>query len=222
MNDKPPTLPPELQDWTGTFDDLVSTSAHLLAQTNPSISAPSGSAVRYYQQNGVVGRGTAQGRTRLFSAKELEQVITAKQMAEQNVPLALVRSAIEQKQATPAEQLVAQMLRQSPTSDAPKMTSQLARSAIARRPLSGSVAPATAMFNQSFGAGAPQMLQTAESEKSEYVTLPAGGTVRYALDAGTTVELSTHESTQAQAEALRRLADQLMAGLSSSPHPKES
>lgn len=203
-------IPPELENWTGNFDELVSTSSELLSRLSPETSAPSGSVIRYYQQQGVVGRGTPKGRTREFSSKELEQVITAKQMAEQNIPLSLVKSALDNDGKTPAEKLVSQMMSSA--------------GIVGKTPVRSTI-PSQSGPNLSASASNPLLMNMAAaanpaspaSQPAQYVTLPAGGTVRYELGSGVAVELSTHEKTENQAKALRLFAQQLIGGTKINP-----
>ena len=205
-----PCIPSDLKNWKGNFDELVSTSSQVLSQISPGISLPSGSVIRYYQQQGVVGRGIPKGRTREFSTKELEQVITAKQMAEQNIPLSLVKSALEAGTGTsPAELLVSQMMNSAGLGTVKKQVKDQ------NNPLL-----AASAANLSF----PSSLHTqgrasvpSNEQAGQYVTLPVGGTVRYELGSGVVVEMSTQEKTEDQAEALRCFAQQLIDGTKIDP-----
>lgn len=230
-----PALPAEWQNWEGTFDELILESGKVLAQVAPGTSQPSGSLVRYYQQKGMVGRGRPQGRTKRFGAEELAQVVGTKWLAEQSIPLALAKTAVtsspENPQAHPAQSLVAQLMQSAglggstPSVHASAGQDSMLRGALGIR--SSGMALQQASFADLSGQ-TPLAMTNAfvsqanglDSSPPEYVSLPAGGTVRYALDAGTTVELATDGDIKAQAQALRTLADQLLANLSkNSPTP---
>lgn len=224
-----PALPAEWKNWEGTFDELILESGKVLAQVAPGTSQPSGSLVRYYQQKGVVGRGRTQGRTKRFGAEELAQVVGAKWLAEQSIPLSLAKTAVtsspENPQPHPAQTLVAQLMQSAglggpaPSAHATVGRDALLRSALGSRAL-GAGLP-THSVSAAFPGSTPRAMANAfvpqasglDSSTPEYVSLPAGGTVRYALDAGTTVELATDGDIKAQAQALRTLADQLLANL---------
>lgn len=222
MTDKytPNVLPEEFKNWTGSFEDLVSTSTQLLAQLTPEVSAPSASVIRYYQQQGVVGRGITRGRTKVFTAAELEQVITAKQMAGQKVPLSLVRSAYETQpaKATTAQNLVADMMKRAGLSQTYATNSVLPKQTYRAafqppKPVDpGLIEQAQALI----GSSGPQLdnllNDVFKSQATQYVSLPTGGTARYTLSEGVSVELSTNGDIQAQAQALHNFADQLLAG----------
>lgn len=233
-----PPLPDEWQNWEGTFDELILESGKVLAQVAPGTSQPSGSLVRYYQQKGVVGRGRTQGRTKRFGAEELAQVVSTKWLAEQSIPLSLAKTAVtsspENSQHHPAQALVAQLMQSAglgTTTSAPQSAAggagSLLDNAFPMRAIGGGTSGRSPilMVGQAPQAMVNSFVSQAiepepESSPPEYVSLPAGGTVRYALAAGTTVELATDGDIKAQAQALRTLADQLLANLSkNSPTP---
>ena len=216
-NPQPPKLPDQWNDWEGTFDELIVESGKVLAQVSPETTSPSGSLVRYYQQKGVVGRGTTSGRTKRFGAQELSQVVGAKWLVGNSIPLDLAKSAITGAaggEAHPAQALVAQLMQSAGLADTVKaatpktaapMPSPRHSAFMAQSVEGGAMAMSNAMFSSTSSIGAPPI---------DYVSLPAGGTVRYALEAGTTVELATDGDIQAQAQALQTLATQLLATLS--------
>lgn len=207
---KQPGIPPDLKNWKGNFDELVSTSSQVLSQISPGTSLPSGSVIRYYQQQGVVGRGTPKGRTREFSTKELEQVITAKQMAEKNIPLSLVKSALEAETGkSPAELLVSEMMNSAGLGTVKKQVKDQHNPLLATS-ASNLISPSP-FYTQRRAS------ESSDEQASQYVTLPAGGTVRYELGSGVVVEMSTQEKTEDQAEALRCFAQQLIDGTKIDP-----
>jgi hypothetical protein len=224
----PPALPPNWKDWEGNFDELVAASGQVLGEVAPQASSPTTSLVRYYQQQQVVGRGETHGRTRRFTARELGQVVGAKWMAEQNIPLAIAKTVLQgEEPQTPAESVVAELMRGAGldgTNKAPNVawagspkaiggaaalgqTLSCSNAALAPSALRGS------MTRSAIPESMAMMSLELNDSQANYITLPAGGTMRYALEAGTTVELAAHGDIKTQAKALQQLAEQLLAGL---------
>lgn len=222
--------PDDYKEWKGNFDELIRTSAQVLRQVCPAVEPPTASLVRYYQNQGVVGKGTRQGRGAVFSVEELSQVVGAKQMVANQVPLAIAREIFNSPEyaastylpktsdyASPAiatsvalqnadkgkneaEKLVAHLMMQSSNTPAP----QLGGTSHARRSLAAFLAPAGAHVPRvDTPVSAPLPPQTVSP-------LPPGGVLRYALDHGVCVEIpADDQDRRAQAQALRDFAERI-------------
>lgn len=66
--------------WTGTFDELVATATTVLQTLRPQDKPLSARLVRHYIQEGLIGRGTREGRTSRFSYEELAGVVATKHL----------------------------------------------------------------------------------------------------------------------------------------------
>lgn len=80
----PKQWPDDYRDWTGTFRDLAITATEVLAVLEPQAKAPTERLLRYYQNQGVLGRGEKQGNRALFAFADLERVVAAKGLVQQN------------------------------------------------------------------------------------------------------------------------------------------
>lgn len=83
-NNSPKQWPDAYRDWTGTFRDLATTATEVLAVLEPQAKAPTERLLRYYQHQGVLGRGEKQGNRALFTFADLERVVAAKGLVQQN------------------------------------------------------------------------------------------------------------------------------------------
>jgi len=229
MNNSPQEtlkIPEEWNNWEGNFDELVVASGAVLKQIAPDVQPPSGSIVRYYQQQGVVGRGATQGRTKRFGADELSQVVSAKWLAQQNIPLSLARSAVvnsdksEVVRSHPAQTLVSQLMQNAGLLT--QSTQKKPETDILRAFTASTVSGGTLGLS---GASTPALnkaIPRSKSSTSDYVSIPTGGIVRYSLDAGAVVELNTTGDIQAQATAIQTFVNQLVSAPHKlSPAPKK-
>lgn len=64
--------------WTGNFEDLLRESGDLLEQEG--LPRPTPSLLRYYQRQGLLGKGERRGREAHFSEEDLSRVLTAKKL----------------------------------------------------------------------------------------------------------------------------------------------
>lgn len=80
----PKTWPDDYRQWTGSFRDLVRVATEVLAQLEPEAKAPTERLLRYYQQEGVLGRGSRQGNSAVFNFADLERVVATKSLVQQN------------------------------------------------------------------------------------------------------------------------------------------
>lgn len=219
-------IPDEWNDWEGNFDELVVASDAVLKQIAPDVHPPSGSIVRYYQQQGVVGRGETRGRTKRFGADELAQVVGAKWLAQQNIPLSLARSAASNSEKSevvrshPAQTLVSQLMQNAGllTQSTPKNPDTGILRAFPATTVSGCILGLS-------GASTPVLNEATPKSRgstSDYVSIPTGGIVRYSLNAGAVVELNTTGDIQAQATAIQTFVNQLVSAPHKlSPAPKK-
>lgn len=84
MNTSALSWPDGYRDWSGSFQELVDTAAAVLAALEPSAKAPTARLLRYYQQQGVLGRGTRQGNRSVFRFADLERVVATKGLVQNN------------------------------------------------------------------------------------------------------------------------------------------
>lgn len=220
--------PEEYLAWSGSFDDLVSTSAEVLADICPEAGAPTTSLVRYYQQQGAVGRGERKGRVASFSFPELAQVVAAKQMVTNQVPLAiakeLMKSSVDniylnetsvgeiQRSYAQTPAAAASLVMHASEAKVGNPAEQLVAKLMkqnANPPIAASGPLARAIHQV-----APASLPMAASIGATNRHVPPGGTIRYSLAHGVNVEIpADHPDRRSQAQALRDFADQL------DPHP---
>lgn len=124
--DSPAKWPEGYRNWTGDFNDLVSTAGQIVARLNPGTKPPSASLIRHYQQIGCVGRGQKQGRASIFGFNELFQAVAAKDMAGSGMGLDLASQLVNNSapamclaysdpspQQNSAQTLVERLVRQS-------------------------------------------------------------------------------------------------------------
>ena len=80
-----PLWPQDYQQWTGSFKELVAAAQAVVAQLEPQAKAPTERLLRYYQQQGVLGRGTrGHGNQAVFGFEDLAAIVTAKSLVQQN------------------------------------------------------------------------------------------------------------------------------------------
>ena len=88
MNKTPRQWPHDYHAWTGSFADLVSAAAEVMASLDPQTKAPTERALRDYQQRGLLGRGTKVGGNRsVFSFEDLDRVVATKGLVGQKFTL---------------------------------------------------------------------------------------------------------------------------------------
>lgn len=76
--------PADYLTWSGSFSELVKTASEVLALLEPHAKPPTERLLRYYQQQGVLGRGERQGNRSLFGFDDLERVVATKGLVQQN------------------------------------------------------------------------------------------------------------------------------------------
>lgn len=94
--------PTDYQNWSGTIDDLVTTANRILEETNPQSSALTLRTARHYQQVGVLGRGTRNGRVAHFGYEDLVKLVSAKTMVGHGMKLYQASDVLK---STPPETL---------------------------------------------------------------------------------------------------------------------
>jgi hypothetical protein len=67
-----------LSAWSGNFDALLKHSGDLLEIEG--LRRPTASLLRYYQRQGLLGKGSKQGREAVFSQEDLQRVLAAKKL----------------------------------------------------------------------------------------------------------------------------------------------
>lgn len=224
--------PEDYETWTGGFDDLVATSTHILNEVCPEIGAPTTSLVRYYQQQGAVGRGKREGRGSTFSFTELAQIVASKQMVSQQVPLSIAKevmsnASIETIYGNESVSHAYHSLANTPAAAAStvmlRSISKKANTAeqLVAKLMSQSGAPKHAMLNAtsmvmgtpltSITGGLP-LSSLGVPQACQLPTPPSGGVgvLRYSLPNGVSVEIpADRHDRQLQAQTLREFADQL-------------
>lgn len=70
--------PDDYRQWSGDFRALVETAAEVLRALEPTAKAPNERLLRYYQQQGVLGRGRKEGNRSVFTFEDLDRVVAAK------------------------------------------------------------------------------------------------------------------------------------------------
>lgn len=219
-----PKWPDDYQEWTGSFEELVTTAGKILEEIDPAGGVPTGSLVRYYQQQGAVGRGRKNGRSACFDHEDLARVVATKQMANQQVPLSITKEFLAY---APVDTIVrnsgicSDTTYSSPAAAASAVlshqTGNEAERAVAKLLASSNYANCGLEGGSGIlrGAIAPMPVEFSDVKNNALLmqsqpTLPPGGVVRYALTAGVTVEIPADGGRRKeQAEALRAFAQQL-------------
>ena len=106
--------PDDYRQWTGSFRELAATAAEVLALLEPAAKAPTERLLRYYQQEGVLGRGSRQGNRSLFDFSDLERVVATKGLVQQNWTLDNAAKLFSTAGQTP--EAVTSLMYASPTS----------------------------------------------------------------------------------------------------------
>jgi len=115
MKTTPRQWPNDYLSWTGSFSDLVTTAAEVVALLEPSVKAPTERSLRDYQQRGLLGRGQRQGGNKaVFGFDDLQRVVATKGLVKQNWTLAHASSLLNSDE--PAEAEVVQLMYASPQS----------------------------------------------------------------------------------------------------------
>lgn len=209
--------PDDYRNWTGNFDELVSTAAQVIEHLGMQVGSPTTSLVRYYQQQGVVGRGSRAGRGASFSFEELSQVVMAKQMVSNQMPLAIARAVMSNASAddiyktasyqsysacdTPA--VAASVVMQTNTNKSGNAAEQMVAKLMGQSNLSGTSSPVRATASSVFPQAATIHQPTQQNN-------PPGGVLRYTLPHSVQVEIPADQSDRImQAQALRDFADVL-------------
>jgi hypothetical protein len=227
--------PQDYETWTGGFDDLVATSTQILNDICPDAGAPTTSLVRYYQQQGAVGRGKREGRGSTFSFSELAQVVASKQMVSQQVPLSIAKEVMSNSSIdtiygesnmhhayhslsnTPAAAASTVMLRTDTKAVNP--AEQLVAKLMSQSnsaPRVGAMSALQRGFSGQVGAMTSSLSMQASTVSAPtlpppYIpAIPPGGVLRYSLSNGVSVEIPADQyDRQLQAQTLRAFADQL-------------
>lgn len=217
MKNQALTWPQDYLNWTGGFDDLVTTASEILKQVAPGMKAPTASIVRYYQQQNLVGRGVRQGKTSQFSFEDLSQLVTTKQMLDQQVSLTMTKNVFENVPATYISQMDPSMGAYA-SSPAAATTMLLNNSSSFESNGKNTKASqlVSGLLSQAYAQEAPVY------QSGSVSTSGLGGAIgrnpfppvilpdRHVLLPGLVVEIYPQLSTpQAQANALRDLADQI-------------
>lgn len=209
--------PDDYRNWTGNFDELVSTAAQVIDDLGMQVGAPTTSLVRYYQQQGVVGRGCRAGRGASFSFDELSQVVMAKQMVSNQMPLAIARAVMSNASAddiyktaayqsysdcdTPAVAASVVMQTNSPA------RGNAAEQLVAKLMSQNNLSATPSQMRPIAAATLPQAAMTTTQPQPH---IPPGGVLRYALAHGVQVEIPADQNNRhMQAQALRDFADAL-------------
>lgn len=74
------TWPQDYQTWEGPFEDLVTTAASIIQQSDPQAKPLTPRLVRHYIQEGVISRGTREGRSARFGYQDLASLVAAKSL----------------------------------------------------------------------------------------------------------------------------------------------
>ena len=228
--------PEDYQSWKGGFDELVATSTQVLGDICPDAGPPTTSLVRYYQQQGAVGRGKREGRGSVFSFDELAQIVASKQMVSQQVPLAIAKevmsnASIETIYRNESDTQAYQSFANTPASAASMVMhlsspekGNAAEQLVAKLMSQNTISPKhQAISGSSLGLSnsVRSMTATISAQGSFPNTpvapqlpykpaIPPGGVLRYSLANGVCVEIPADQlDRQLQAQTLRAFADQL-------------
>jgi hypothetical protein len=86
--------PGDYLGWSGSFDDLVQTTAEVMALLDPEAKAPTASLMRHYQQINTVGKGERVGRSSRFSFRDLSMAVATKGLVKNGIGLNMVSSLV--------------------------------------------------------------------------------------------------------------------------------
>lgn len=153
---RPLRWPDDYKGWSGTIKDLADMAARVLEQLDPQAKAPNIRLLRYYQQLGVVGRGQKKGATAMFGFNDLERVVAAKGLVQQNWTLdqavnllnshpAPVSSLLYGDVSAPHEPTLsspAPAVKDKPASSTPPSASEVVARLMASSTIAGAKAPA--------------------------------------------------------------------------------
>lgn len=120
----------DLKNWSGDFNDLVSTANDVLPSLNRSAAPITPRLVRRYQEAGAVGRGRREGKSSRFGWDELASLTMTKAIVQGGWPLEGAAALVS---STPTEALAARLTSEasgeagkpSPASRAQKVISEL-------------------------------------------------------------------------------------------------
>lgn len=125
--------PHDYHTWTGNLSELVDTANTILRDQDPAAPLVTVRTARHYQGEGALGRGTKQGRAAAFNFHDLAQLVSAKSLVNEGLPISYTSSLLANTSAgdlalalSPSGQkataVVAQMMAQSPPASHPVAT----------------------------------------------------------------------------------------------------
>lgn len=151
----PNRWPDDYLTWTGSFKDLVSASAEVLAVLDPTVKAPNERLLRYYQQESILGRGQKlqDGNRAVFSFDDLERVVAAKGLVKQNWTLSNAAKLLSS--TDPSSESVTSLLYASPAPMGTPSLSMASASLASATPQQATDVVARLMARSGLGASAP-------------------------------------------------------------------
>lgn len=220
--------PEDYQNWSGTFEDLVSAAGDILARIDPKAGVPTASLVRYYQQQGAVGRGQKKGRSSEFGYDDLARVVATKLMANQQVPLSISKEMLaytsvdtivrnagipdETLYASPAVATSVALSNQAGNQAELTVAKLLASASYGDTPMENMRGSAHSYMSLTGSLPSPTRAMNAAvvQAAAPQPALPPGGVLRYTLAGNVVVEIPADGNQRTiQADALRTFADQI-------------
>lgn len=225
--------PNDYHGWTGSLTELVDTANTILRARDPHAPLVTVRTARHYQGEGMLGRGTKQGRSATFTFNDLAHLVSAKSLVNEGLPISYTSSVLASAPASniaqalsPSGQKAADVVAQMMSQAAPSSTSApLGLSALMSH-VGGTLGGASASFSVPAGLDSLAVAQSLRSASpaSATPTLSSQATpaqqpvpwLRLDIDEAALAQASSQERTTA-AHALLHWAARLTA-----PTPRSS